>query len=307
MDLSFRLPAVLMQERDGSQETNSRQSSWSLSPMDRYSKTAGAREELSPAQIKDRDHILLILKIKDTFRTIHLQRGSLEFKKSDVSIPIGLSTLARRCVYTHERFLRYTKYRLRTTQTRWLARGNPEEIIHMGDSNYHQGESLSEAAHVSTHTYCTLLPPNKHYLFYHFLSLWEFISTKLQGQALPLVTGLVARIQCFHCHSLTSTFGQEPKSCLKKLKAEATRDQFRSVVQFSSVQLLSHVRLFATPWTAAHQASLSITNSQSPPKPTCIELVMPSNPLILCRPLLLLPSTFPSIRVFSNESAPRIR
>ena len=72
---------------------------------------------------------------------------------------------------------------------------------------------------------------------------------------------------------------------------------------FSSVQLLSHVRLFATPWTAARQASLSITNSQSLPKLMSIELVMPSNHLILCHPLLLLPSIFPSIRVFSNESA----
>ena len=76
---------------------------------------------------------------------------------------------------------------------------------------------------------------------------------------------------------------------------------------FSSVQLLSHVRLFGTPWTAAHQASLSITNSQRSPKPMSIESVMPSNHLILCRPLLLLPSIFPSIRVFSNESALRIR
>ena len=79
------------------------------------------------------------------------------------------------------------------------------------------------------------------------------------------------------------------------------------LVQFSSVQLLSHVWLFATPWTAARQASLSITNSQSPPKPVAIVLVMPSNYRILCRPLLLLPSIFPSIRVFSNESALRIR
>ena len=70
---------------------------------------------------------------------------------------------------------------------------------------------------------------------------------------------------------------------------------------FSSVQLLSHVRLFATPWTAAHQASLSITNSQSLLKLTSIKSVMPFNPLILCHPLLLLPSIFPSIRVFSNE------
>ena len=80
-----------------------------------------------------------------------------------------------------------------------------------------------------------------------------------------------------------------------------------SSVQFSSVQSLSHVRLFVTPWIAAHQASLSITNSQSPPKPVSLELVMPSNHLILCRPLLLLPSIFPSIRVFSDKSALCIR
>ena len=78
-------------------------------------------------------------------------------------------------------------------------------------------------------------------------------------------------------------------------------------LQFSSVQLLSHVWLVETPWTAAHQVSLSITNSQSPPKPMAIELMMPSNHLILCRPLLLLPSISPSIRVFLNESALYIR
>ena len=76
---------------------------------------------------------------------------------------------------------------------------------------------------------------------------------------------------------------------------------------FSSVQLHSHVRLFETPWTAARQVSLFITNSQNPPKPMSIELVMPSNHLIFCLPLLLLPSIFPCIRVFSNESTLRIR
>ena len=69
-----------------------------------------------------------------------------------------------------------------------------------------------------------------------------------------------------------------------------------------SVQSLSHVWLFATPWTAAHQSSLSITNSQSLLKFMSIELVMPSNYFILCCPVLLLPSIFPSIKVFSNES-----
>ena len=77
--------------------------------------------------------------------------------------------------------------------------------------------------------------------------------------------------------------------------------------KFSSVQSLSRVRLFVTPWTAAHQASLSITNSQSPPKPMSIESVMPFNHLILCCPLLLLPSIFPSIRAFSSESDLHIR
>ena len=73
-----------------------------------------------------------------------------------------------------------------------------------------------------------------------------------------------------------------------------------------SVQSLSRVRLFATPWTAARQASLSITNSQSLLKLISIGSVIPSNHLILCRPLLLPPSIFPSIRVFSNESVLRI-
>ena len=75
----------------------------------------------------------------------------------------------------------------------------------------------------------------------------------------------------------------------------------------SSVQSLSCVQLFATPWTAAHQASLSITNSRSSFKLMCIELVMPSSHLILCRPLLLLPPIPPSIRVFSNEPTLRMR
>ena len=73
------------------------------------------------------------------------------------------------------------------------------------------------------------------------------------------------------------------------------------------VQLLSHVQLFVTPWTEAHQASLSFTSSWSLLKFMCIELVMPSNHLILCHLLLLLPSIFPNIRVFSNESAVHIR
>ena len=76
---------------------------------------------------------------------------------------------------------------------------------------------------------------------------------------------------------------------------------------FSSIQSLSRVRLFATPWTAARQASLSITNSRSLLKLMSIDSVMPSNHLILCRPLLLPPSIFPSIRVFTHESVFHIR
>ena len=79
------------------------------------------------------------------------------------------------------------------------------------------------------------------------------------------------------------------------------------VYVFSSVQSLSCVLLFATPWIAAHQASLSITNSRSSPSLTSIESVMPSSHLILCGPLLLLPPIPPSIRIFSNESALRMR
>ena len=80
-----------------------------------------------------------------------------------------------------------------------------------------------------------------------------------------------------------------------------------TTIQLSSVQSLSCVWFFATPWIAAHQASLSITNSRSSPKLMTIELVMPSSHLILCRPLLLRPPIPPSIRVFSNESTLRMR
>ena len=88
---------------------------------------------------------------------------------------------------------------------------------------------------------------------------------------------------------------------------QSVLDILAEASEFSSFQSLSHVRLFATPWTAAHQASLSIANSCSLLKLISIESVMPSNHLILCCPLLLLPSIFPSIRVFSNESVLLIR
>ena len=90
-----------------------------------------------------------------------------------------------------------------------------------------------------------------------------------------------------------------PNSTALGIKHGSSKNGFK----FSSVSSFSRVRIFATPWTAAHQASLSITNSWSPPKPTSIESVMPSNHFILCCPLLLLSSIFPNIRVFSSESA----
>ena len=110
----------------------------------------------------------------------------------------------------------------------------------------------------------------------------------------------------FSCNSFTTTFidffphfhvSSHGFICKWTLKVLSDND-----IQISSVQLLSHVLLFATPWTAVCQASLSITNSWSLLKLMSIESVMPSNHLILCRPLFLLPSIFPSIRVFSNDS-----
>ena len=92
----------------------------------------------------------------------------------------------------------------------------------------------------------------------------------------------------------------------KELNIPGTREKLNPL-HVSSVQSLSRVRLFVTPWAAACQASLSITNSRSPPKPMSIESVMSSNHLIIYHPLLLLLSIFPSIRVFSDESALHIR
>ena len=98
-----------------------------------------------------------------------------------------------------------------------------------------------------------------------------------------------------------------PKTLLKDPSCSTGRILKSLLVQFSSVQSLSRVQLFATPSAAAHQASLSITNSQSSLRLTSIESVMPSSHLILCRPLLLLPPTLPSIRVFSSESTLYVR
>ena len=136
---------------------------------------------------------------------------------------------------------------------------------------------------------------------------------------------VVAVLSCFAaCGILVSRPGMEPASPAlqgrflttgppgKSLKWILLRGMkilqwFLYLFKFSSVQSLSCVQLFVTPWTEASQASLSITNSRSLLKLVSIESVMPSNHLILCHPLLLLPSIFPSIRVFSNESVLCIR
>ena len=122
-----------------------------------------------------------------------------------------------------------------------------------------------------------------HFKIAFFLWIFSFIKTFKILFYIRIKSGIL----CFH-GSLSDKVGRQMN------------------FQFSLVQSLSHVRLFVTPWTPAHQASLSITNSWSPPKPMSIESVMPSNHL-LCHPLLFLPSIFPSIRVFSNESALHIR
>jgi len=108
---------------------------------------------------------------------------------------------------------------------------------------------------------------------------------------------------CFHQRALEAILSQEHLQWDLKDKEEAIRRSWRIVV----VQLLSCVLFFATPWTATHQASLSFNISRSLLKLMSIESVMSSNHLILCHPLLLLPSIFPSIRVFSKESALCIR
>ena len=107
-------------------------------------------------------------------------------------------------------------------------------------------------------------------------------------------------------HWITENYSLSMISTMK-IQVNTLHCKYRYLHQFSSVQSLSHVWLFATPWTAACQASLSITNSWSLLKLIPFESVMPSSHLILCRPFLLLPPIPPSIRDFSNESALRMR
>ena len=115
---------------------------------------------------------------------------------------------------------------------------------------------------------------------------------------------------CWHwpkTHTHTHPLSKSTALSMHLEESTYSKSKNKAVNPFNSVQLLSRVLLFATPWIAARQASLSITNSWSSPKLMSIESVMPSNHLILCCPLLLLPPVPPSIRVFSNESSLRIR
>ena len=121
---------------------------------------------------------------------------------------------------------------------------------------------------------------------------------------------------CFQCRRLSSIPSLGTRSHMWQLRVHmsqqmillaTTKTQCKKRKTISSVQSLSHIQLFVNPWTVAPQSSLSITNSWSLLKLMSIELVMPSNHLILCHPLLLLPSIFPSIKVFSNESVLLIR
>ena len=136
------------------------------------------------------------------------------------------------------------------------------------------------------------------------IALWRSV----QERARWLVTGddVVLRQE-----SLSSSFLSSADNCSTSIWRVRVRGNTqlseRPIWELNSVQSLSRVQLFVTSWTAAHQASLSIANSQSILKLMSIESVMPSNHLILCQPLLLPPSVFPSIRVFSNESVPCIR
>ena len=138
---------------------------------------------------------------------------------------------------------------------------------------------------------------------------YGFSSSHVQIWELEHKEGWVPKNWCFWIVVLEKTL--DSSLDFKKIKRVNPKGNqswiFNDAEWFSSVQLLSSVWLFATPWTTARQASLSTTNSRSLPKPMSIELVIPSNHLILCHLLLLLPSIFPSIRVFSSESALLIR
>ena len=143
----------------------------------------------------------------------------------------------------------------------------------------------------------------------HFIDTHRIMTEVLKLWIITKWTSLCVQKTCEMQTTESALTGEEVKFRDQKMVKEFGTNHITGVpgVQFSSVQSLSRVQHFATPWTAARQASLSITNSRSLPKFMSIELVMPSNHFNFCRPLLLLPSIFPSIRVFSNESVLCIR
>ena len=140
--------------------------------------------------------------------------------------------------------------------------------------------------------------------------LWESFPHQLFSVGLVSISQWLSfsHIHGPHLKGIVQIWGKEGmENCFYYWKIKVSLVLTYSIFQFSSVQLLSHVWLYATPWITAPQASLSITNSWSLLKLMSIELVMTSNHLILCNPLLLLPSIFPRIRVLYNESALHVR
>ena len=194
--------------------------------MDRYCKTAKAREELNLAQIKDRDHIFLILEVKEMFPTRHAQRGSLEGKKQVMSIypwaSLPESVLAKGCIQHTGRAWDISNTDSETGKTRWPAEGNPEEMIHKSDSNYHEGETQILLVCLSIRT---TFPPNKHFLSLLFVFVGIHFYKAERPRTLSLATGLVLRLQRPHCWSLTSVSGRELKPHFKQLQAKAILDQ----------------------------------------------------------------------------------
>ena len=176
---------------------------------------------------------------------------------------------------------------------------------------------------------------HKHYVSHHLCVasvtslnfILQFFSVETFAYFITFIPGCLVVFFCYYkwhyslkfiFYLLTAGTQKQVNLCKKKKKTKLEYYHFAMPSElmylgidqqqlFSSVQLLSCVGLFVTPWTAALQASLSITNSQNLLKLMSIESVMPSNHLILCRPFLLPPSIFPSIRVFPNESALHIR
>ena len=144
-----------------------------------------------------------------------------------------------------------------------------------------------------------LFPSEPHAIYHSFLLLFILFMQAFKHVHVCICTNLYTVYLYHHCHSRLYHI------CFNFFVCGTEEDRAR--VLASSVQSLSRFRLFSTPWTAARQVSLSITNSQSSPKLMSIESVMPSNYFILCCPLLLPSSIFPSITVFSNESALCIR